>query len=373
MSGGLSSLVVSKWLTDQGIETLNFIADIGQVDQVKPGALADLLGSKGMSSQVVDLRADMADMALELVRYQATYEGDYWNTTGASRAVLVKGLARSMKEQGCTVLAHGCVGGGNDQARFERYTRALAPDLEVFVPWQDPDLLGRFPSRAAMAESLRAAGLLDEDQDKANYSTDANLAGVSHEGTALEDLRTPSTAARPLLGVWPQQAPDAIESVRIRFEQGRAVELNGRRVTPLECLMTANQVAGRNGLWMQDVLENRVNGTKCRGVYESPGLTLLGHGFRRLYQAVVEKQAAQLYESLSPLVGRQVYEGRYLEVASRAACAALDVVTEHVTGTVEVGLYKGNVFFHALTDFTPSPNASRQTRFSGGGHFWQTR
>lgn len=373
MSGGLSCLTVGKWLAEHGLETLSFIADIGQADQEEVHALASLLSSKGMPCAVLDLKANMAEMCFDLVKYQATYDGGYWNTTGASRAVLVMGLSGAMKERGCTMLAHGCVGGGNDQARFDRYTWLLAPELKVFTPWLDPELLQQFPSRAKMVEYLQSFGLRSGSGDKASQSTDANLAGVSHEGTALESLETPSTVVRPIMSVWPQEAPDKEEVFRVRFELGRAVEINGKRLSPLECMKAANEAAGRNGIALKDVLENRINGTKCRGVYEAPGLELLGRCLGQVYQATLEKQAAQLFESLSSFIGRQVYEGRYYDVSTRAARAAVDVMAEDANGTVEVGLYKGNIIFRGLSDYTQSPQTARQTRFSAGGHHWQIR
>jgi argininosuccinate synthase len=162
-------------------------------------------------------------------------------------------------------------------------------------------------------------------------------------------METPCTIVETTMGVWPQQAPDQVEKVAMTFEQGRCVAINGRKVTPLEAIKEANRLAGRNGIGMKNALENRIIGTKSRGVYEAPGMELLGTAVRQLYQAVLDRRSTLLFQQLSKLVADQIYDGRYFDPVTRAAMAAIDVMTAPATGSVTLGLYKGNLFFMSMT------------------------
>jgi argininosuccinate synthase len=371
MSGGLSCTALGVWLAEHGVDTVGYVADIGQRAPLPPADLADLLARHGLETKLVDLRPRLAELCLDLVKYQATYDGGYWNTTSGSRAALVAGLADPLRAGGCTVLAHGCVGGGNDQARFARYAAALAPDLTVFTPWTHDWLLEQFPDRRSMADCLVAHGFPDEVTGLVTYSIDGNLGGVAHDGDGLECLDTPVRALRPLMTRWPREAPDDAETVRIRFVAGRPVDVNGEQVGALRGMLLANEIGGRNGIPVRTVVENRVNGTKCRGVYEAPGLELLGQSLAALYQATLDGPATELLHSLSRQLGRAVYEGRLLDTATVAARAAMDVLALHATGTVEVDLYRGGILVHELHP-DRAPGVVQQTRFRNGGHRWHS-
>jgi argininosuccinate synthase len=371
VSGGLSSLAVVASLADSGIQATALVADIGQASSGYLELLAHSLETAGIRAVVVDLTAEMAGMALDLVRYLARYEGGYWNSTSSSRLVLVQGLTPAMRETGCTVLAHGCVGGGNDQRRFERYATWLAPELGLFAPWTEPDLLGRFPDRETMEKYVRGRDLALADRCDADYSVDGNLAGFSHESTALEGLGTPESVARLLMTVPAQQAPDQPEIVSIRFDRGRPVAIDGSVLGPRELLQRVNAIAGRHGIGTRTVVENRINGTKCRGVYESPGLDLLGFCISKVYEIALDREARKLLAFLSELIGRGVYEGRYHEVAVRAGRAAADSIVEAANATVTVELYKGSLSFLGISGYSDEKLPPRQTRFTGGGHSWQ--
>jgi len=268
--------------------------------------------------------------------------------------VTVRGLLPEMKKRGCRVLAHGATGRGNDQMRFERYTDVLAPDMKVFAPWRDTVLLADFPGRKQMVEYLHQCGMEAAVGAKKRYSTDANLAGISYEAEDLESLRTPCTIVKPQMGVWPQEAPNKVEKFTVAFERGYAVRINGKKVTPLQAMQEANRVGGRNGIGMKNALENRIIGTKSRGVYEAPGMELLGYGLLQIYQATMDRRATELFQGLSKLVARQTYDGRLFDPATRAAMAAIDVFAGYASGTVTVGLYKGSIQFHSLTDCAAS-------------------
>ncbi len=292
VSGGLDSKTVATRLQQAGADCLCFTADLAQPDETDINDVIEKMRPTGVETIIVDLKREMAEACFMMVRAQATYDGGYWNSTGIARAVTVQGLLSAMRERGCTVLAHGATGRGNDQLRFERYTNVLAPDMKVYAPWRDPELLRQFPGRAQMVAFLREQGIEADVGPKKRYSTDANLAGLSHEAEDLEDLQTPMEIVDPIMCVWPQQAPEEAEEIELRFESGNCVAIDGRRMAPLEIMMEANERAGRNGIGLRHAMENRVIGTKSRGVYEAPGMTLLGAGVEAVYQAVLENLPA---------------------------------------------------------------------------------
>jgi len=354
VSGGLDSRTIAKRLTEAGVPVIAFAADLGQPDEKDINDIRTRMAPCGVDTVIVDLKVAMAEACFEVLEAQAMYDGGYWNSTGIARAVTVRGLLPEMRKRGCTVLSHGATGRGNDQMRFERYTNVLAPTMRVYAPWRDPELLRQFPGRTQMAEYLAGFGIPAPVGGKKKYSTDANLAGLSHEAEDLESIETPMTIVNPTMGVWPMAAPDQTEEVAIRIAHGRVVQINGKDVTPVEAMVQANRIAGRNGVGMKHALENRVIGTKSRGVYEAPGMELLGTALRFLYQAVLDRRATLLFQSLSKLVADQIYDGRYFDPATQAARAAIGVFSRHAGGTVTVGLYKGNVLFHALRGCTAS-------------------
>lgn len=350
VSGGLDSKAVTARLRQAGIDVLCFSADLAQPDEKDMSDVLRRMDATGAVTTLVDLKESMAEACFAVLKAQATYDGGYWNTTGIARAVTVRGLLGAMREAGCTVLAHGATGRGNDQVRFERYTNVLAPDMKVYAPWRDPGLLVEFPGRQEMVAYLRALNIEADVGAKKRYSTDANLAGLSHEAEDLESLETSCLIVEPQMGVWPSDAPDELRSVRVRVESGRCVAIDGKPVSPLQAMLLANQIGGSCGVGIKNALENRIIGTKSRGVYESPGMELLSFCLRAVYQATMDRRAAGLFEYLSRRVADQIYDGRYFDPMTRAAQAAIDELTADATGTVEVGLYKGNLYFQKLTD-----------------------
>ncbi len=350
VSGGLDSKTVTKKFMDLGIDVVCFTADLAQPDEADINGVIEKMAPCGAETFVVDLKEPMADACFEVIKYQAMYDGGYWNSTGIARAVTVKGIVGAMREHGCTVLAHGATGRGNDQMRFERYTNVLAPEMNVYAPWRDAGLLEEFPGRIEMVAYLRDAGIEAFPGGEKSYSTDGNLAGLSHEAEDLESMETPCTIVVPTMGVWPSGAPDKAETVEIRFEKGCAVAINGVELSPLAAMQQANDIAGRNGIGFKNALENRIIGTKSRGVYESPGMELFGQCLTSVYQATMDRRALLLFGQLSKLLADQIYDGRYFDPASTAAKAAIDVFAEVASATVKVDLYKGNILFNSLTD-----------------------
>ncbi|KAJ1616819.1 argininosuccinate synthase [Pavlovales sp. CCMP2436] len=345
---------VSKRLVEAGIEVLAFSADLGQPDETDINNVRVRMATCGVDTIIIDLKDDMAEGCFDVIQAQAKYDGGYWNTTGIGRFVTCRGLVRSMLAEKVTVLSHGATGRGNDQMRFERYTNVLAPQMKVYAPWRDPELLDEFPGRAEMVAYLTTFGIEAFVGPKKKYSTDANLAGLSHEAEDLESVETPMTIVEAEMGVWPQEAPDKIEEVTLKFEHARCVEINGAKLTPVEAIKLANLIGGRNGVGISHALENRIIGTKSRGVYEAPGMELLGSALEFVYQAVLDRRAQALFETLGKHVGSQIYDGRWFDPSTRAAMIAIQELTKSASGTVKVGCYKGNVFFLGLKDVTAS-------------------
>jgi argininosuccinate synthase len=354
VSGGLDSKTVTRRLTQEGLQVVCFTADLAQPDETDIQDVARRMAPCGAETVIVDLKAEIAETCLDVVRANARYDGGYWNTTGIGRAVTVRGLVRAMQERGIEVLAHGATGRGNDQMRFERYTRSLAPEMEVYAPWRDPQLLAEFPGRTEMAAYLAQFDIPAVVGMKKRYSTDGNLAGLSHEAEDLESLETSSLIVEPKMGVWPQQAPDALETVLIRYRAGRPVEINGTPVSPLEAMRQANLIAGRNGIGIGSALENRIIGTKSRGVYEAPGMELLACGIQQILMAVLDRRGTDLYHTLSRMLADQLYDGRWFDLATRAALDAVKTLTRDADGLVSLGLYKGNAFVQSLTEVPAS-------------------
>lgn len=354
VSGGLDSKSVTARLIEAGLDVVGFTADLAQPDETDIQDVAKRMAPTGAETRIIDLRESMAKAAMLVVKAQARYDGGYWNTTGIARAVTVHGLLDAMQAEGCTVLAHGATGRGNDQIRFERYTNVLQPEMLVYAAWRDPDLLEQFPGRKEMASYLQDKGIEASIGAAKRYSTDANIAGLSHEAEDLESLETPVTIVDPTMGVWPQDAPDKIETVKLRYEKGICVEFNGKALGAFDMLVKANEVAGRNGIGISNALENRIIGTKSRGVYEAPGMELLGAGVEAVYQAVLDRRATTLFRYLSTIVAEAVYDGRLFDPAPRAAISAINLMAENANGTIELGLYKGSLFFQQLTDVASS-------------------
>ncbi|MEV0729839.1 argininosuccinate synthase domain-containing protein [Polymorphospora sp. NPDC050346] len=369
--GGLSSLALGLWLRERGVDAHHYVADIGQGGPDDLAALVDSLRGAGLPATLVDLRPAMAELGLDLLRYQARHDGGYWNTTGASRLVLVERLAPALRADGRTVLAHGCVGGGNDQRRFARYGARLAPDLGVYAPWIDPAALARFPNRAAMYAAVTGAGLWLDPGSDADRSTDANLAGASHESTELEDLATPVApkTLAPRWSAWPADAPADGGSVTVTIEAGRVTDVDGQGPDPVAVLTAANTLGATHGSWLRDVVERRIIGTRCRGVYEAPGLEVLDVAWHKALEVTLDPYSRTLYEQLAGALGAAVYEARYRDPVAAAARAALDALTGSVSATVELTLRGGAVT--AAGVHTPGGDADRQTRFGTGGHQWR--
>ena len=349
VSGGLDSCTATHWLASKGFEVHCFTVDLGQPDEENLDAVADrMLGCGAVRAEIVPGQQMLAEAGLKVVQALAGYEGGYWNTTGIARPVTVRAVLPELQARGISVLFHGATGRGNDQVRFQLAANMLAPDMEVYAPWRDPEFVRQFPGRAQMIEYCEKNSLPIRPRGQSRYSTDANFLGLTHEAGDLEDLTQPPFFVEPGMGVWAWDAPDKPESVSVCWEEGVPVAINGKRLGLVDAFKAANRVAGKHGVGIgTHVLENRFVGVKSRGIYEAPGMELLTKTYEYLLQFVLDRRAREWFSAISAKVGVQVYQGYWLDLATTSALAALEPVARLMTGTVTVRLYKGGVYFES--------------------------
>ena len=351
-SGGLDSCTITHWLTRHGVEVVAYTADLGQPDEEDMEDVRGRMLACGAREMILaDLRPEIADAGFQLLRCGARYEGGYWNTTGIARHVVVAGMVPEMERRGITVLSHGATGRGNDQVRFELAAEMLNPDIRVYAPWRDPAFLEAFGGRREMIEYCRDHGLPVKATLDKPYSTDANVLGLTHEAGALESLHTAAALVEPGMGVFPAEAPDEARGVEIRFEAGRPVALDGTSLDGFDMMRAANEVAGAHGVGIGlHAVENRFVGLKSRGVYEAPGLELLGCCYEYLLQLVLDRRSRRCYSQVCGWIAEQVYQGYWFDTATQACRAFVDHLARLATGTIRVTLYKGTVQFAAAED-----------------------
>jgi argininosuccinate synthase len=351
-SGGLDSCTVTKWLTENGVKVVCFTADIAQPDETDFGEIEKRMRACGAADYVaIPLHDMIAESGVEVIQFQARYEGAYWNTTGIGRHVIVAGMVPEMKKRGIKVLSHGATGRGNDQVRFQLCTNMLAPEFTVYAPWRDRAFLTKFPGRSEMIDYCTSYKLPIKASKNAPYSTDANLLGLTHEAGKLEHLTTEPWFVSPGMGVVPKNAPDAPESVSVRFEKGRPVAFNGKKTTAFEAIQAANTLGGKHAIGIcTHLVENRFVGIKSRGVYEAPGMELLGTAYAYLLQLVLDRRGRELFDQLSLFVAKQIYQGYGFDLATHVARSALAPISALATGTIKLKLYKGRAEFESAAD-----------------------
>ncbi|OWK40541.1 argininosuccinate synthase [Fimbriiglobus ruber] len=351
-SGGLDSCTVTKWLTEHGVTVVCFCADMAQPDEANFAEVEARMRASGAADFVaIPLHEMIAAAGVEVIQFQARYEGAYWNTTGIGRHVIVAGMIPELKKRGIKILGHGATGRGNDQVRFQLCTNMLAPDISIYAPWRDETFLKRFGGRKEMIEYCQERKLPVKATLNAPYSTDANLLGLTHEAGKLEHLDVSPWFVTPGMGVLPTAAPDAPETVTVRFEKGSPVALNGKPVTPFEAITQANAIGGKHAVGIvSHLVENRFVGIKSRGVYEAPGMELLGTAYAYLLQLILDRRGRELFDQLSLFVSKQIYQGYGFDVATHMARSALGPVNALATGTIRLKLYKSSIHFDAATD-----------------------
>ncbi|MET3662312.1 argininosuccinate synthase [Aquamicrobium ahrensii] len=341
-SGGLDTSIILKWLqTDLGAEVVTFTADLGQGEELEPARRkAEMMGIKDI--RVMDLREEFVkDFVFPMFRANALYEGTYLLGTSIARPLISKHLVEIAEETGADAIAHGATGKGNDQVRFELSAYALNPDIKVIAPWRD----WSFKSRTDLIEfaEKHQIPVPKDKQGEAPFSVDANLLHSSSEGKVLEDPWSEPPEYVHQRSVSPFDAPDAATEIEIEFLKGDAVALNGKKLSPAALLAALNDLGRDNGIGRIDLVENRFVGMKSRGVYETPGGTILLAAHRAIESITLDRGAGHLKDELMPRYAELIYNGFWFSPEREMLQALIDKSQEDVEGTVRLKLYKGNV------------------------------
>ena len=343
-SGGLDTSIILKWLqTEYGAEVVTFTADLGQGEEVEPARRkAELLGIKPENIFVEDLREEFVkDFVFPMFRANALYEGQYLLGTSIARPLIAKKQIDIARAVGADAVAHGATGKGNDQVRFELAYYALEPEITVIAPWREWDLTSR--TRLIEFAEQHQIPIAKDKRGEAPFSVDANLLHSSSEGKVLEDpaSEAPDIVYQRTIG--PEEAPDQPTYLTIDFERGDAVAIDGEAMSPASLLTKLNALGKANGVGRLDLVENRFVGMKSRGIYETPGGTILIAAHRGIESITLDRGAAHLKDELMPRYAEMIYNGFWFAPERLMLQAAIDLSQEHVTGRVRVKLYKGNV------------------------------
>jgi argininosuccinate synthase len=347
-SGGLDTSVLLSWLKDRyEAELVAFCADIGQEEELR-GLRRKAERTGAMEVRIVDLREEFArDFIYPIIQAGAVYENQYLLGTSIARPLIAKGMIDVARELKADAIAHGATGKGNDQVRFELTAAALAPELRVIAPWRDATFRAEFPGRSEMIRYCEEKGIEVEATVRKPYSMDRNLLHISYEAGILEDPWFDAfgrgNKGMFRLSVAPEDAPDRAEMVTLDFERGECVGVNGKKLSPLGVMRVLNRLGGRHGVGRVDVVENRFVGMKSRGVYETPGGSILHFGHRQMETLTMDREVMHLRDSLIPRYAELVYYGFWYAPERLALQALVTESQKHVTGTVRLRLYKGNI------------------------------
>ena len=341
-SGGLDTSIILKWLqSEYGCEIVTFTADLGQGEELEPArAKAELLGIKPENIFIEDLREEFVrDFVFPMFRANAVYEGLYLLGTAIARPLISKRLVEIAAATGADTVAHGATGKGNDQVRFELSAYALNPDIKVIAPWREWDL----SSRTKLLEFAEAnqIPITKDKRGEAPFSVDANLLHTSSEGKVLENPADEAPDYVYQRTVHPEDAPDTPEYVEVGFERGDAVSIDGATLSPAGLLTRLNELGGRHGIGRLDLVEGRFVGMKSRGIYETPGGTILLEAHRGIEAITLDRGAAHLKDELMPKYAELIYNGFWFSPEREMLQALIDQSQNHVTGSVRLKLYKG--------------------------------
>ena len=343
-SGGLDTSVILKWLqTAYGAEVVTFTADLGQGEELGPARKkAEMLGIKPENIFVEDLREEFVrDYVFPMFRANALYEGTYLLGTSIARPLIAKKQIEIAEKTGADAVAHGATGKGNDQVRFELAYYALNPNIKIIAPWREWDLTSR-TKLLEFAESHQIP-IAKDKRGEAPFSVDANLLHSSSEGKVLEDPAVEPESIVYQRTLSPEDAPNQAMIVEVGFEKGDAVSIDGQKLSPAALLTKLNQLGHENGIGRLDLVENRFVGMKSRGVYETPGGTILIAAHRAMESITLDRGAAHLKDELMPRYAELIYNGFWFSPEREMLQAAIDKSQEFVAGTVRLKLYKGNV------------------------------
>jgi len=343
-SGGLDTSIILKWLqTEYGAEVVTFTADLGQGEEIEPArAKALAAGVKPENIFIEDVREEFVrDFVFPMFRANTVYEGQYLLGTSIARPLIAKRQIEIARATGADAVSHGATGKGNDQVRFELGYYALEPDIHVIAPWREWD----FKSREALLDfaEKHQIKITKDKRGEAPFSVDANLLHSSSEGKVLEDPAVEAPEFVHMRTISPEDAPDRPTVITIEFEKGDAIAIDGEALSPAALLTRLNQLGHDNGIGRLDLVENRFVGMKSRGVYETPGGTILLAAHRGIESITLDRGAAHLKDELMPRYAELIYNGFWFSPEREMLQAAIDHSQAHVSGQVRVKLYKGNV------------------------------
>ena len=338
-SGGLDTSVILKWLVECGYEVIAFAADVGQGDELAP-VRAKALRTGASKVVIEDVREEFVkDYVWWLVKWNAYYEGQYMLGTSVARPLIAKKQIELARREHAAYIAHGATGKGNDQVRFELAAYALHPNIRIIAPWRHPDW--DLNSRSKMIAYARKHGIPVPVSKAKPYSSDRNLLHLSFEGGILEDPWSEPPAGIFLLTTAPERAPNKAEHLTIDFVKGEPVAVNGKVYSPAALLAKLNEIGGRHGIGRADIVENRFVGMKSRGVYETPGGTILYAAHRAVESLTMDREVMLLRDALMPKFAQLVYNGFWFSPEMDALKAFITDTQRNVTGTARLKLYKG--------------------------------
>ena len=342
-SGGLDTSVILKWLqTEYGAEVITFTADLGQGEEIEPARKkAETLGIKPANIFIEDVREEFVrDYVFPMFRANAVYEGVYLLGTSIARPLIAKKQIEIAEKLGADAVCHGATGKGNDQVRFELGYYALKPDIKVIAPWREWDLTSR--TKLLEFAEQNQIPIAKDKRGEAPFSVDANLLHSSSEGKVLEDPSKEAESIVYMRTIAPEDAPDKATYIEIGFEKGDAVSIDGEKLSPASLLTKLNALGKANGIGRLDLVENRFVGMKSRGVYETPGGTILLAAHRGIESITLDRGAAHLKDDIMPRYAALIYNGFWFSPEREMLQALIDRSQEYVTGTVRLKLYKGN-------------------------------
>ena len=347
-SGGLDTSVIVKWIKDRfNAEVITFAANVGQEEELN--GLAEKAKATGASAHyTVDLQDEfVADFIFPMIRANAIYEGQYYLGTSIARPLIAKAQIEIARKEGATHVAHGATGKGNDQCRFEISYAALAPDIQVISPWRIDEFRKTFPGRTEMINYCKEHNINVQASAKKPYSMDRNMLHISYEAGILEDPwfdpTVPENKDMFKTTVSPEDAPDKPTYLELTFEKGDCVAIDGKKMKPSDILRYLNKVGGENGIGRVDIVENRFVGMKSRGVYETPGGTILEFAHRNMETITMDRELMHLRDTLIPKYAELIYNGFWYAPEREALQAFVDKSQEKVSGVVRIKLYKGNI------------------------------
>ena len=337
-SGGLDTSVIVRWLLEERAdEVIAFCSDVGQGDDLE--AVKQKAIQTGASKCIVfDQRADfVSEFVMPAIRGHAVYEGLYLLGTAIARPIIARGLVEVARQEGAEAICHGATGKGNDQVRFEQSAFALEPEIRVISPWRE----WSFEGRSDLIEYARQHQIPVEATAEKPYSVDQNLLHISYEGGILEDPWQAPPADMFRMSTDPMLAPDQPQEVEISFEAGLPVAVDGEALEPMALLQKLNQIAGAHGVGRIDIVENRAVGLKSRGVYETPGGTVLHLALRAVESMALDREQIRLLDDLAPRFATMIYDGFWFAPEREALSAMVDEIQKHTTGVARIRLYKG--------------------------------